>query len=116
MIRAKNGQAFDQTSCINFAQDDPAAYNNITVDRNFFVGNQGGHMILGYEPGKGGAPGANFAVTNNVHSSWGTSSPPRAGYHSQPTWNTAPANNVWTGNTWVDGSGVTQGILAPVTD
>lgn len=116
MIRAANQVVFDQTSCFNFAQDDPTAYDNITVDNNFFVGNQGGHMILGYEPGKGGAPGTNFKVTNNIHSNFGTASPPRAGYHGQPTWNTAPANNVWTNNVWVGADSTTvQGTLAPVT-
>jgi hypothetical protein len=110
-----NGAVFDQTSCVNLAQDDPTAYADITIDDNFLVGNQGGHLIAGYEPGKGGAPGQRIRITNNHHSAFGTASPPRAAYASQPTWNAAPANNVWTGNTWWKADGSYGGAVAPVT-
>jgi hypothetical protein len=110
-----NGTVFDQTSAINLAQDDPTGYDDMVINDNFFVGNQGGHMILGYEPGKGGAVGKNIKVTNNRHSNFGTSSPPRAGYHGQPTWNQAPANNVWMNNVWVGADSVTpRGTVGPV--
>lgn len=117
MVRHTTGQAFDQTSCLNFAQDDPTAYDSLIVDDNVFIGNQGGHVILGYEPGKGGSPGTNIQFTNNLHSVFGTSNPPRAAYHSQPTWNESPANNVWSNNRYyANNSDCTiLGTLPPVT-